>query len=183
MSRIDNVISLVKEYRIGKNRPWIYDEAGNIKDGVILADVIPVLRELKDYEINVNDNFFDNFIEKANGCFNTYNWNANISNDIECRYIEKDDYCIAIMMIHLFGDARAHYTDWFAVKFDSYEEMMELESCYQCVDVNERYTADVCIWSDCYFVYDYKYQCDAGEYYELERDDLLREIKEKYETE
>lgn len=182
MSRIDNVIELVKEYRTGKNRPWIYNEDGSINNNAIVADVLPILRELKEYEINVSDDFFDNFLEKADDSFNTYNWNSPISNDIACHYIKNDECCVAIMMIHLFGDARAHYTDWFAVKFDSYEELFELESCYQTVEVSERYAADVCIWSDCYSVYDYKEYADAGEYYEIEKADLLKEIKEKYEN-
>ena len=48
MSRLDRVMELVKEYRKGNNRAWIYTEDGEIRKDVICGDVMPFLEELKE---------------------------------------------------------------------------------------------------------------------------------------
>ena len=52
MSRIDMAIEdlmAVRNMGVDK-RPWIFDDNGNVKDNVIICDIIPWLEELKDYE-------------------------------------------------------------------------------------------------------------------------------------
>ena len=84
MTRLENVIEEVKAARTGVNRPWIFDEDGNIREDVLVGDVIPLLEELKEYEIDITDEEIEEFIndEETKGD-NTYNWGANISNDLQ----------------------------------------------------------------------------------------------------
>ena len=72
MSRLTNVIEAVKASRVGENRAWIYDENGNISDEVICGNVIPFLEELKEYEINANDEFISEFKKNAKNYY--HNW-------------------------------------------------------------------------------------------------------------
>ena len=178
-SRLDNVIEQVKESRKGKNRAWIYNEEGKIADNVMCCEVLDILEELKNYEIDVADGWINNFINnpKVKGD-NTYNWGANISNDLNINYLGKDnEEVVMAVMVHLYGDIRAGYSDYFVVKFDSMYEFYELESVTQLKTVNENMVADLNAFSETYNVYDYNKQEDVGEFYCLELEDLLEEIK------
>lgn len=180
MSRIDGVIELVKEARTGKNRPWIYDENGNIADGVICGDIIPFLDELKGYEISVSDGWITHFVQEVSTTgFNTYNFNACVSNDFVVWHYENDDVCIIAMAVHLFGDARCNYSDYFVCRFDSLEEFFELESALQSIEINDRFVADVSIFDECYSVYDYVNGGEVGEFYETEKCDLMEELMKR----
>ena len=50
MTKLDAVIKDIKEVNKMGNA-WIYDADGNIKDDVICGSVLPLLYELKDYEV------------------------------------------------------------------------------------------------------------------------------------
>ncbi len=179
MTRLENVIEQVKDARKGEHRPWIFNEDGRIADNVMCCEVLDVLEELKKYEIDVSDEWVENFRNnpKVKGD-NTYNWNGNISNDLNMNYIVNDDEEeIMLIMVHLYGDVRGGYSDYFAVKFDSVYDFYELESATQMKDVNDHMVADLTIFSERYNVYDYKKQEDVGEFYDLELEDLLEEIK------
>lgn len=179
-TRLENVIEQVKNARKTdeKNRPWIFDDNGNIKENVLCCEVLDVLEELKEYEIPVSDKWIEDF--KANPDVkgdNTYNWNGNISNDLNMDYLKTDNgEEIMLIMVHLFGDVRGNYTDYFAVKFDSEYEFYELESATQIKSVTDNLVADLSIFSESYNVYDYEKQEDVGNFYELEVTDLLEEI-------
>jgi hypothetical protein len=178
-TRLENVIEQVKAARTGVNRPWIFTEDGKIADNIMCGEVLDVLEELKGYEISVSDEWIENFKSnpKVKGD-NTYNYNANISNDLNMDYLENDDgEVIMLIMVHLYGDIRCGYSDYFAVRFDSMYEFYELESAIQVKDVNEHMVADLNIFSETYNVYDYEKQEDVGDFYELELADLLEEIK------
>lgn len=178
-TRLENVIEQVKAARTGVNRPWIFTEDGEVADNVMCGEVLDVLEELKQYEISVSDEWIENFKSnpKVKGD-NTYNYNANISNDLNMDYLENDDgEVIMLIMVHLYGDIRCGYSDYFAVRFDSMYEFYELESAIQVKDVNEHMVADLNIFSETYNVYDYEKQEDVGDFYELELADLLEEIK------
>lgn len=180
-TRLENVIEQVKAARIGANRPWIFTEDGKIADNVMCCEVLDVLEELKKYEISVSDEWIEDFKNnpKVKGD-NTYNWNGNISNDLNMDYMENDDgEEIMLIMVHLYGDIRGGYSDYFAVKFDNMYEFYELESATQMKDVNDHMVADLNIFSETYNVYDYEKQEDVGEFYELELKDLLEEIENK----
>lgn len=184
MTRLERVIEDVKSIRTlpEKVRPWIYDDNGNIRDDVLCGDVVPFLEELKDYEVNVSDAWIEKFIENEDTkADNTYNWGANINNDINFWWREGNP--IVVMMIHRLGDVRGNYTDRFAVKYDGKEEaiyhiLFDSEAATQFKDINDRYSADINIFRESYEVYDSKEEETVGEYYELEAKDVLKQIEE-----
>ena len=179
MSRIDNVIADIRN--IDKNgNAWIFDANGNIRDDVICGDVIPFLEELKGYEVECSDGAIDGILENATSHWNTYNFNANISHDIDvAEYYYLDECVYMAIMVHRHGDVRGNYTDRFVVKFDDICDFYELESRIQYKDINNRYTCDIDIFSDFYNVWDNDNQTDVGEFYEIEVEDLLNEIEKR----
>lgn len=185
MSRLENVIEETKNARKSGYSGWIFDKDGNILENVIVGDVLPLLEELKEYEINVSDEYMEKFIEnKKREVFNTYNNSACISNDILMRYIESDDCCIVLFAIHLYGDIRGGYSDSFVCKFDNIMEFYELQSIEQIKmftdnETQTEYEADINILRECYSVYNYTIGDEVGSFYEVEVEDLLKEIKEK----
>lgn len=179
MSRLTNVIKQVKDSRIGDNVAWIYDENGNISNDVICGDIIPYLEELSEYEINVNDEFISEFKKDADNYY-SYNYGANVDKDISIWY--KEGNPIAVICIHLYGDARWGFSDEFVVKMDDYydncvlTQLLQLDSVYQTVSINDRYSADVNIFSEEYDVYDYKENETIGTYWYIEKKELFEEI-------
>ena len=177
MTRLENVIEEVKTARTGVYRPWIFDENGNIREDVLVGDVIPLLKELKEYEIDITDEEIEEFIndEETKGD-NTYNWNANISNDLQIHSQEYDDEITMVIAVHLRGDIRGGYSDYFAVKMRGFYEFYELESMLQHKDITDTLVADINLMSEGYSVYDYEHDDDLGEFYEIEIKDALPEI-------
>lgn len=178
MTRLEMVIEQVKDARKDVNRPWIFNDDGRVADNVMCCEALDVLEELKKYEISVSDEWIESFLNnpKVKGD-NTYNWSGNISNDLNMNYmVNENDEEIMLIMVHLYGDIRAGYSDYFAVKFDSVYDFYELESSTQMKEVNDHMVADVTIFSDSYNVYDYEKQEDIGFFYDLELEDLLEEI-------
>ena len=182
MKRINDVIEQVKGARQGTHRPWIYDENGHIKDEVICGEVLDLLEELKDYEIEVADEWIDKFIHDndRNG-YNTYNVNACISNDLNYFTHETEDaYTIAIA-VHLWGDIRGGYSDYFVVQFDNAYDWFELESRTQHKPITDNLVADIDLFDECYEVYNYDTSEVVGTFWEGEIEDLLEAIKEEEE--
>lgn len=184
MSRIDNVIADIKN--VDRNgHAWIFDVDGNISDDVICGDVIPFLEELKEYEVEFNDDgheerAIDLILTHATNRWNTYNWNANISHDIDVAELEICGYTYMAIMVHRYGDVRANYTDRFVVKFEDICDFHELENCIQYKTIMDgKYTCDINIFSEYYNVWDNDNQTDVGEFYEIEVEDLLNEIGER----
>ena len=181
MSRLTNVIEAVKANRLGENRAWIYDENGNISNDVICGDVIPFLEELKEYEIEKSDEFIEDFIKGANN-FYTYNYGCAIDKDISAWY--KNDNPIMIVCVHLFGDARWGFSDYFVIEMDDYydgtplTQFLQLESVYQTVDINDRYYADINIFSESYEIYDAQENENVCTDYTIEKQEVLKAIKE-----
>ena len=176
MAKLDAVIEDIKE--VNKScGAWIYDADGEIKDDVICGSVLPLLYELKDYEIEATEGFIDWIIEHADRHWNTYNWNANIDHDIDVAEVELDGYTYMAIMVHRYGDIRANYTDRFVVKFDDCYEWSELESIMQYKAICDgRYCIDINIMSETYNVWDNEKEVNVGEFSELEVEDLLKEI-------
>lgn len=99
MTRLENVIEEVKAVRTGAMRPWIFDENGNLREDVLVGDVIPLLEELKEYEIDITDEEIEEFInDKETKGDNTYNWCANISNNLLIYSQEYDDEIISLLL-------------------------------------------------------------------------------------
>lgn len=156
---------------------WMYDADGEIKDDVICGSVLPLLYELKDYEVESTEESIDWIVENANRRWNTYNWNANIDHDIDVAEVELDGYTYMAIMVHRYGDVRANYTDRFLVRFDNEYEWFELNSRVQYKTICDgRYCVDIDIMAECYNVWDNEKEVTVGEFYELEVEDLLKEI-------
>lgn len=185
MSRLTNVIEEIKNARKNEYSGWIFDKDGNILENVIVGDVLPLLEELKEYELNVSDEYIRKFIDSEEWIgYNTYNNNACISNDIQMWYIETDDCCITLFAIHLYGDIRGGYSDYFACKFSNIDEFYSLENIIQTKifkdnDTQTKYYVDINLLRECYEVYEWETGDEVGSFYEVEIEDLLKEIKEK----
>lgn len=176
MARLDAVIKDIEEMNKMGNA-WIYDADGNIKDDVICSSVLPLLYELKGYEVESTEESIDWIVEHADRRWNTYNWNANIDHDIDVAELELDGYTYMAIMVHKWGDVRANYTDRFLVKFDDCYEWFELNSRVQCKEVaGGRYNVDIDIMTEYYNVWDNEKEVSVGEFYEIEVEDLLKEI-------
>ena len=177
MTRLENVIEAVKAAHTGANRPWIFDENGNIREDVLVGDVLPLLEELKEYEIDITDDEIEEFIrDKETKDDNTYNWSANISDDLQIHWQEYDDKITIVIAVHLLGDIRANYSDYFAVKMRGFYEFYELESMLQHKHITDTLVADINLMDEGYGVYDYEHDEDIGEFYEIEIKDALLEI-------
>ena len=177
MSRLENVINEVKDNRKGA---WFY-ENGKISDNVICGDIIPFLEELKDYEIDADDIFIKDFIKDAHNYY-TYNYGCCIDKDISVWY--KDNNPIMVVCVHLYGDARCGFSDYFVVKMDDYydncplTQFLQLESVSQYIQINDRYCADINIFSETYEIYDTENGDTIVLNYALEKDDILKEISD-----
>ena len=176
MTRLDAVIKDIEAVNKAECA-WIYDADGNIKDDVICGSVLPLLYELRDYEVESTEESIDWIVENADRRWNTYNWNANIDHNIDVAELELDGYTYMAIMVHRYGDVRANYTDRFLVRFyDSYE-WSELESIMQYKTICDgRYCVDIDIMAECYNVWDNEEEANLGEFYEIEVEDLLKEI-------
>ena len=175
MSRLDDVINQVKATR---HTAWIYDDEARIKSNVICADVLPWLKELKAYEINVNDDFIIDFMKNAE-VLNTYTTGGKTDKNIVVWY--KPNCPVAVICIHLFGDERQGFSNFFAVKMDgdAFVAIQEIESATQVHEVIGRFLCDVNLFSETYNVHDTLIAEDVGYYHAMEDDDLLSDLEEK----
>ena len=180
MTRLDRVIEAVKERRKG-SRAWIYDENHNISDNVICGDVLVYLESLKDYEINVNDKWLDDFLKNpSTDSYYTYNYNANISDDIAFRILKTSNgETIVAFCVHVGYDARVGFTEWFVCEFKDYESMYEVDGVVQnkWFGKDDRYCAYINIFSEIYDVWDSETE-RLTEHYCMEVENLLRELEE-----
>ena len=194
MSNLDNIIADINE--VNKTYGfYIRNEDGTMRDDIICGEVIPFLEELKDYEIDMSqsdikdmmnfwDNNFDIHRSWHNGSNywrdNTYNVNANIDHDIDYRIVEStQDGVWFAFMVHRYGDIRGNYTDWAVCKFNYVESIFELDSVLQYKEINDKYVADINIFTEGYNIWDSESEEDLGMFYEIEVKDLLDEIKSR----
>lgn len=176
MTRLDAVIKDIEAVNKMGNA-WIYDADGEIRDDVICGSVLELLYELRDYEVESTEESIDWIVENADKHWNTYNWNANIDHNIDVAEVEIDGYTYMAIMVHRYGDVRANYTDRFLVRFDNEYEWFELNSRVQYKTICDgRYCVDIDIMTECYNVWDNEKEVSVGEFYEMEVEDLLKEI-------
>ena len=179
MTRLDAIIKDIEAVNKMGNA-WIYDADGNIKDDVICGSVLPLLYELKDYELDLPKGAINWIVENADRRWNTYNWSANIDHNIDVAELEFDGYTYMAIMVHRYGDVRANYTDRFLVRFDNEYEWFELNSRVQCKEIaSGRYCVDIDIMAECYNVWDNEKEVSVGEFCEIEAEDLLNEINKE----
>lgn len=176
MMRLDAVIKDIEAVN-KMGYAWIYDADSNIKDDVICGNVLPLLYELRDYEIETTEESIDWFVKNADRRWNTYNWSANIDHDIDVAVVYLNGYTYMAIMVHRYGDIRTNYTDRFLVRFDNECDWFEFESRVQCKTICDgRYYVDIDIMSETYNVWDNEEEVNVGKFYEFEVEDLLKEI-------
>ena len=192
MSRLKVVIEQIENARKGENRPWIYDKYGQVNDDALTCDVLPLLNNLFEYEIEMSNSEIQKYLESDYySAENTYNWNANISNDLDWKIYKRSGMSnIAIIMVHLYGDIRGGYSDYFVISLGDYESFIEFCS-YELFDytvgykqLNDKYIADFDMFSESIEVFDNDGN-EIGTFYEIETKELLKEIEvvEKLEKE
>lgn len=177
MTRLDGVIEDIKAVD-ASNHSWLFED-GKLKDDVVVGDVLPLLEELKEYEVDTTDDAIEKLVTKHDmRRWNTYNWGANITHELDCVESEINGYLYMAIMVHRFGDVRCNYTERFLVRFDDEYEWFELENRVQIKEVADRYIADIDIMSEGYNVYDHETGNDVGDFYDIEIKDLLKSIAE-----
>ena len=55
-------------------------------------------------------------------------------------------------------------------------QLLQIENVYQTVDINDRYGADINLFSEEYDVYDYKENKTIGTFWQIKKSELLEEI-------
>lgn len=183
MTRLEKVIEQVKAIRKvdKKHRAWIYNDEGKIGNNVICGDVLPVLEMLKEYEVNVNNEWIERFRQ---GAYNYYGYNYGTCIDSNLSIWYKNNNPMGLVCVHLYGDARGGFSDFFAIKNEDYDNalefiMNEMEMQYIDLDEDGRYTADINIFSETYDVYDNVEGKTIGSFYCIELEDLMNEIKKE----
>lgn len=175
---IEEVINTIKEAR-NYSRPWTINEDGTINENALVIDILPILKNLKEYEdLEIDSKLTDELYVDYEKAENTYNWGSPLSNDLEIRWGKINDEDYVLFAVHLYGDVRCNYTDYVALKMDM-DSFLQLECWMSYIDVNERYIVDLNAWSDSYNVYDRETEIDIGEFYEVEKNELLKAIAEK----
>lgn len=175
MERIPSIIEQIKQCRTGEHRPWIYTEDGKLREDVFCADVIPILEEIDEYECD------SEFIDKIwnsdeESCGNTYNWNANITNDLDWKTVSINGELFTVIRVHLVGDIRLGYSDAFVVQ-GTIRDVFDLDSATQTKTIpGTNYSSDLHAWTEEFMVWDNETGIEIGTFYEIELEDLLKEI-------
>ena len=181
-----NIGTLIEEVKASSDA-WIFNKDGTLKDNVIVGDVIPLLQEIEDNGYEADEEDLKDFDLRAfiKGAVNyySYNYNTNISHDLSLWY--KDDSPYGILYVHLYGDAKGGFSYPVVVKFDDYNNaldgLMDLETATQIRQIDENYTADISLFSKTFKVSD-KDGRYIGDFADIEKSDLLDEIKEAEEN-
>lgn len=179
MKRLENIIKDLKSLRIGENKAWIFDDNGEIRNDVLCCDVLPLLENWKYNEIDFNEELADEIRENYIRWDNTYNWGANISNDIDFIWSKIDGMYYALVKVHRYGDVRGNYTDEFILEFFNDGELWCNDAVYQNKNFEidgVSYTADLNALSETYEVYGGDNWDSIGTYYEIELKDLINNI-------
>ena len=74
MTRLENVIEEVKTAHTGAYRPWIFDENGNIREDVLVGDVLPLLEDAGSFDNDTLFNILKNYAAKKEYKVNTVMW-------------------------------------------------------------------------------------------------------------
>lgn len=93
---------------------WIFDDEGNLKDNICCVNTLDIIDSLNWISDENEIAYLDSIVDDCEylAWENTYNWNANVTHDIDVRFIEHNDEVIACAKFHISGDVRANYTDY-----------------------------------------------------------------------
>lgn len=173
MSNINSVIEEVKNY---KSNEWFWKEgARELKDGVLLIYTLDILEQLREFEVELTQEEFDEIMNEGDGD-NTYNWGNHLTNDLALHYIDKEKgKCL--VAVHLGGDVRGNYTDCFAV--ENFASLFSLEYDSKCVNFIANGTkccADVSAFSRLIEVYEEEGDRYIGDFYDTRLDYLSENV-------
>ena len=186
--QILSVIEEIKAVRKGKNRAWIFDEEGNIRNDVFVIDIIPLLNEMAKREEEVEmpsiyEGLVEHFFNDYDIADITYNYNCNISNDIDYRVTKGEYSNWALIKVHLCGDIRANYSDSFIINIGEYSSLIDYLWCeytdYLCdyKDIDEDHYGDFDMFSEGVRVVNNETGEEVDTIYEYELSEILKEIK------
>lgn len=186
ITTIDKVIEQLGNYLGG----WIFKD-GKIADDAIAIDTRELLKVFKEYELDFNKaqelcnaliNEYGDEMETSFGEFtfgnisitsdNSYNWASSLSHDINIDEFEYNDTRYCAIMVHLGGDVRSNYSYYFILEC-SFDDLLLVEF-YPSVEINDRLVADLKWYSEGYTVYDIESDKDFGEYYDMDKESLIR---------
>lgn len=170
-SSIDEVIEEVKS----KGATGYIWENGEIRDDVFICNVLELLEGLKSFETKLTEDEFDRILEEGEKD-NSYNWSANISNDLSITWL-KDGGCL--VEVHLSGDVRANYSNYFSIK--SVEDLYECDGASQSKAITDRYIADMEWYSEGFDVYDTEIGDTIGTCYSIDYEEVIKWIEENKE--
>lgn len=128
MTAKEQVQSVIDELKEGRKGAWIFDENSNVKADVYTFDAVKILEVLKDSGDVIEQGFYDpeDFRDNAERMDNTYNYNCNISNDMDwCEGVDNHGERVAMLKFHIAGDVRGNYTDEIFVNIDGYGSLLE----------------------------------------------------------
>lgn len=170
-----------------------------------LIDVVDILNILKEYEVDYlvseydeeTDEYIESYIQNTEGYIdyllesgakesrrdNSYNWNSNISNDIDFTIYELNGEYFVDLKVHKFGDVRTNYTDNAILKFSRENEFIQvLFDCYKNENVtvgDASYNLEINPLSEGIEVYDIEKDEDVGTIYGCYAnvDEVIEDIK------
>ena len=184
ISNLENVKKEIQITRKGEFAAGIY-KYGKLTDNIILADALKVIDAFAKNIINLNNMpakkqkkliYFICDNAEVNG--NTYNSGGNITNDMKYNIAKIGEYYYALVTFHLGGDIQGNYTDYLLMKFEDIESFYSINGEYGFVkDINNQYYVDIDIFTKLYSVYNSCTGDFVGEFYEIEAEELLKQIK------
>ena len=175
-----------------------------------MVNAIDVLDCLKPYEVEVDEDLVEKHKEDYwdwdNGvleqmeiltdrplgefkCDNTYNWNCNISHDMDFKICDEDhsidEYCYVAIQFHRSGDVRGNYTDYALYRFDSFSEFVEVVETAEYENCGGELVVDGQTWVitprifeehiECYCVE----TCDVEYLYTNDDEETIEELRNK----
>ena len=193
ITTIDEVIEQLGNY----TGAWLFDDNGNLKKDVLAIDTRELLKAFKDADFEVDA---DEALDICNGLIqehgddmystfngftfsniavvsdNSYNWNSPLTHDININEFKYNDESYVAIMVHLGGDIRGNYSYYVLLHCD-FDALVNIDWFPEVKIPNYNMVADLRWYSDSYNVYDYDSGNDIGDFYEIDMDDLIKEIE------
>lgn len=186
ITTIDEVIKQLENYLEG----WIFKD-GKIADNAIAIDTRELLKVFKEYELDFDkaqelcNALVDEYGDEMGTLFgrftfgnisinsdNSYNWGTSLSHDINIDEFEYNDTRYCAVMVHLGYDIRDNYSYYFILEC-SFDDLLQVEF-YPSVEINDRLVADLKWYSEGYTIYNTENGEDIGEYYDMDKESLMR---------
>ena len=170
-------------------------------------DILDIMKSLVDYEqdleveeydeeteeyevkeVDTIDEYLD-FIGEVYGlrevsCDNSYNWNGRVSNHFDFKAYKDETLgdIYILFKVHRYGDVRCNYTKECLLKFNSYDQFLDVieeSNKFVTIEVDgKEYDLYVNVVNDGYEVYD----TETGEYVgyacETDKESIIKEIRE-----